>query len=268
MAAIPYTTGLQLLLDARTITGLSDGDKVASWADQSGYGNDASQATEAHKPTYKTNIYGSNPAVRQVDQTDSMGGSYSSWGTPAEYTVLQCVSNVVYPQTTNGGRMVCSESATGTDVAGYMNLLSINQGTYNARQNNTILVDANFSPNFHLSNGGTGQPVVCGFASSATKFDVILNGVLRHDVTTAAGVPSSISKYGTGYMLNGSPGNANCAILDYHFIAVYNKRLSPANIESVVGWMLSEMGARQAAGGGGGGGGMVRHPGMAGGLVG
>src|SRR3990167_5696375 len=49
-------SNLLLWLDASQITGLNDGDAVASWTDLSGNGNHATQSTAAAKPTYKTNI--------------------------------------------------------------------------------------------------------------------------------------------------------------------------------------------------------------------
>ena len=40
-------SGAVLALDANAITGLSDGNTVATWSDQSGNGNDATQSTES-----------------------------------------------------------------------------------------------------------------------------------------------------------------------------------------------------------------------------
>lgn len=65
----PYISNLSLWLDAARITGLNDDDKVAQWNDLSGNGNNATQATEAAKPTYKVNILNSRPVVR-CDGTD------------------------------------------------------------------------------------------------------------------------------------------------------------------------------------------------------
>lgn len=42
---------------------LNDNDKVASWLDSSGNGNTLTQTTEADKPTFKTDIVNSQPAV-------------------------------------------------------------------------------------------------------------------------------------------------------------------------------------------------------------
>ncbi len=56
--------GLELWLRADKITGLNDGDAITTWSDQSGQGNDATQATADYKPTYKVNILNGQPIVR------------------------------------------------------------------------------------------------------------------------------------------------------------------------------------------------------------
>jgi hypothetical protein len=49
---------------ADAITGLSDGDAVASWVDSSGQGNTLTQSTSGAKPSYETNELNSLPVVR------------------------------------------------------------------------------------------------------------------------------------------------------------------------------------------------------------
>lgn len=57
-------SGLQLWLDASQITGLNDGDAVATWSDLSGNAQHATQATASKRPLYKTNILNGKPVVR------------------------------------------------------------------------------------------------------------------------------------------------------------------------------------------------------------
>lgn len=68
----PPTTNLQVWLAADEITGLSDGDPVATWADLSGNGSDATNATGADQPLYKTGILNSLPVVRFDGSTDEL----------------------------------------------------------------------------------------------------------------------------------------------------------------------------------------------------
>lgn len=50
-------------LDATKITGLSNNDTVAAWADISGNGNNAAQSNASYRPVYNTNIINGLPAV-------------------------------------------------------------------------------------------------------------------------------------------------------------------------------------------------------------
>lgn len=82
--AVPLTIpGLVLWLRGDGITGLSDGDPVATWSDESGEGNDAAQGTAAFRPLYKVAIQnglavvrfdGVNDLLRVTDLDDAFSG--------------------------------------------------------------------------------------------------------------------------------------------------------------------------------------------------
>jgi hypothetical protein len=55
--------GLQAWYDASQITGLANGDPVASWADATGNGHTLAQATSARRPTYVASGIGGRPSV-------------------------------------------------------------------------------------------------------------------------------------------------------------------------------------------------------------
>jgi len=55
---------LQVWLRADAITGLNDGDGVATWPDSSGNGRDFTQSTVGWRPLYKTAIRNGRPVVR------------------------------------------------------------------------------------------------------------------------------------------------------------------------------------------------------------
>lgn len=57
-------TNCELWLAADNIVGLNDGDAVTTWSDASGNARDATQATAAKKPIYKTAIVNGEPIVR------------------------------------------------------------------------------------------------------------------------------------------------------------------------------------------------------------
>lgn len=66
-------TGLKLWAEARLETGFSDSDPVATWTDFSGEGNHLTQATEANKPLYRTNIINGEPAMQFDGSNDYFG---------------------------------------------------------------------------------------------------------------------------------------------------------------------------------------------------
>jgi hypothetical protein len=55
---------LVLWLRADTIAGVADGGALTTWSDESGQGNDFTQATADKKPLYKAGIIGGQPVVR------------------------------------------------------------------------------------------------------------------------------------------------------------------------------------------------------------
>jgi hypothetical protein len=62
--ALPVTAGVTLWLDASQLTGLTDGDPVATWTDMSGWDNNA--AKSGGSPTYKTGVLNGKPVVQFV----------------------------------------------------------------------------------------------------------------------------------------------------------------------------------------------------------
>jgi hypothetical protein len=65
--------GLELWLAADAIVGKVDADPIATWTDASGAGHDATQATGANQPLYKTGIVNGKPVLRFDAVNDSMG---------------------------------------------------------------------------------------------------------------------------------------------------------------------------------------------------
>jgi len=117
----PFTppAGCTLWLKADAITGLNDGNPVATWLDSSGADRHATQATEAKRPHYKTNIVGALPVVRfEQDNNEflvgpsgtsqtvfvvtkiSSGGDYNQiWTSPPSSTCIRWKSSTTYAGT-------------------------------------------------------------------------------------------------------------------------------------------------------------------------
>lgn len=79
-------------LDASQIVGLSNGDPVPTWTDESGNGNDAVQATGAKQPSYQTNQLNGHPIVR-FDSARCMGITTLSVNQP--YTIFIVLKDVM-----------------------------------------------------------------------------------------------------------------------------------------------------------------------------
>lgn len=233
MASIPITLGLQLLLDARSITGLNDGDAVSSWADSSGNANNASQATAARQPIYKTNIYKTFPAVRQDSANKILGGSFSSWTSGTGATFFIVVSNI--PASPPSGAQYFGTAPTGgTDSSNYL----IGIGT--ALQ--FWVNGANRYPSIAMTSIGSRVPVIIGGAVDSSKIDTIINGLWRDDFSHAFSLPSSTQNlFSTGYIGSGVITPGFSAVTDYHFAIAYNKRLSSTDIMAVCQWIRSEL---------------------------
>lgn len=254
MAAIPYTTGLQLLLDARTVSG-SDGDAIAAWADQSGQGNNAAQSNASYKPTLRTNVFGSNSAIRFAS-TQNMGGAFASFGTVNGFTLLMCVANLPTSQNGSGGAFGVSQAGA-NDSSFFLYLSSASGGTY---LNGSLIHDSPLCPLVTASQSST--PFVFGHSASTTEKTQFINGCF-FDGPLSASMPGSPTIYSLmDRLLGGSNSNTYTTKGDLFFVAFYNGKLSTANAEAVTNWMLTELGVRTAVSGGG----LLRSPGMSGGI--
>lgn len=114
-------SGLYLWLAADSITGLADNDPIATWPDLSSAGDDATQATEANKPLYKTNILNGLPVVR-FDSTDNLASAAAGDQKPFAHFA------VVNPSSFANYQPVVGASANGginwrfNQTTGYLNL--------------------------------------------------------------------------------------------------------------------------------------------------
>lgn len=86
-------SGCKLWLKADFITGLNDGDALATWPDASGNGNDTTQATLGNKPLYKTNIINSLPSVKFDGTDDFMSGTRPAIQPLTKFLVIQPTLN-------------------------------------------------------------------------------------------------------------------------------------------------------------------------------
>ncbi len=88
--------GLLLWLDADAITGLNHLDPVVTWEDQSGNGNDATQALAVRQPQYQTNVVNGLPAV-WFNGGDFMAGNVGALNAPFTIVAVGYWSHVNQP---------------------------------------------------------------------------------------------------------------------------------------------------------------------------
>lgn len=98
---------LALWLDASKITGLADGDAVATWTDAGPLGKNATEATAEKRPTYKTNIVNGLPVVR-------FGGAHALATAAIDFTAYNAVTLFAVATITAGSdTQIILEAGTG-----------------------------------------------------------------------------------------------------------------------------------------------------------
>ena len=80
--------------DARFVSGFSDGSSVDTWTDMSPNGRDATQATAANRPTYKTSILGGNPVMRFDGTNDVM--TTAAFAMPTAVTAIMIAQSFTW----------------------------------------------------------------------------------------------------------------------------------------------------------------------------
>lgn len=211
--------GLQLWLDASQITGLNDGDAVATWTDASGNGWHATQSTASARPTFQTGEINGKPVVRFDGVDDSILN--------ATFAVSQPCTWFVVVKTTGGhgvNRFILDAVGAATDRQCliyfpsttkwnlYANLFFEESGT----------TGATFKSIQAVFNGASSQIVVGG--------------------TTTTGNPGS-SNLANGYRIGNAYGGTA-----FHFggdiaeMGCYNSVLSGANLSALQSYLNAKYG--------------------------
>ncbi len=202
---------------ADAISGLADGDPVASWLDSSGNGRTFSQATAAKKPTFKTGIVNGMPVVR-FDGVDDLlkqaafglaaGGSSGSL-----YTVQKVTGYAV------GVTPIILDTRTWDAVPNTVNFF-LASSPYHGVQPDKLIVagryDAGVTTNivYGDENVATGAWEIWEAHSNGSAWSVFRNGRLQA-LTVSAGTNvgqwvglSTTGSVGSGLTLGGTAVNA------------------------------------------------------------
>lgn len=193
---------------ADAITGLSDGNQVASWTDSSGNAKHAANATSGEQPTYQTNEINGMPVVRFDSTDDDL--TITGHGLTKPCTIAMVMKSAAAD---SSDRFISSTNMMVTRVAGP--LFSMSGGpTYGTHDTNV-----------HVH--------VLGFAATGDQY-----GSLDGTVTTggaAAGAPSA------NLVLN-SGGAANVAGMDLGEIVAIQGALSVDDRQKLEGYLAHRWG--------------------------
>jgi hypothetical protein len=233
MSANPVTSGRIVQLDSRQHTA-SDGDLVSLWVDQSGNGNNAASSGSA-RPTYKTGIINSKPAMRFADK--GMLGNLTGWGTPTGMQICCLVTN--FSASTGYGGLGSISPAGLND---YANSSSIILGGTTGAANKFGAGDsaANLYT-FDVPN--TSRLFFYSYGSSATGTALgIGNGQVK--TTRVMTLGTAQARYSIGCRITGGAADNSVAVTaDYCLYLVYNRVLSNAEFADLGEWALSEFAA-------------------------
>ncbi len=221
----PFSTdGLQLWLDAGTISGLADGGVVNQWDDVSGNGNHAT--TRAGSPTYQSAALGGKPAVHfDLNSRMETDATFTS-----PYTILYA------GQMTGGTSRRLVSSATGNWLLGYWG---------NRRDvmyaNGWVRLDPAVAPGV--------DPHIYAATRDATQTRLYGDGT---DITADPNPSLQIGRL----QLNSYGGNQNeSSDGDVAELLIYNRALSAAELNNIGGYLEAKYDLDTAyeppAGGGG-----------------
>jgi hypothetical protein len=205
--------GCQLWLDADAITGLTDGDPVATWSDQSGNSNDATQSTSGARPLYKTSIINGKPVLRFDGTDDCLVQTYEDFQDD-NYTVF-IVSKTT--NTTNGDNWYLSNTNSSTN---YPFLLIGNSTTTLCFLNRD---DAQHVISIEKTNMTANPYLLTTKRSASNSHSFYINGSLFSTDTTDIGTTTTDSYRIGANVMKGEVRYADCDIAE---ILIYDTALS------------------------------------------
>jgi len=208
-------SGLVCWLDASALTGLSDGDPVSSWTDESSGGTNSFTASGSVRPTYHTNRCNSLPGI-------VFGGSHYLQGPGLTVPTSNFTFLVVFRIASGGqsGRLFGEDNiSSGTDGFG------------NYQTNLSSLVIRNGGSTYDVGNAappGNGQALIytvrMGTDPATTWW--VNSSIVGNSGGKAWTVPSGISR-----MAIGNAGSLNAGFSgDIYEVLVYNHALTSYQI--------------------------------------
>lgn len=227
------------------VGGLTDGAVLASWPDQSGTGNNATQATVAQRPLVKANAIGAQPGVI-FSAANSQHLISSVGATPDTKTVL----------------LVFTPNAPGTNANPITGVTSETSSAGNG--NNSLFIQANATNKLEVDRGfvaalatsadavNAGVPYVIGVSvdtsANSHQTKVTVNGGTLTTNTPAGYTATSFPTMGIGGVPNSAPPGGGsffdgviCEVI------VFNATLSDADRKAWTQYLGSTYGIAQGA---------------------
>jgi hypothetical protein len=187
-------------LDSRRISGLSDGNAVSQWDDVSRSGWNATQATSALQPLYKTAIQGGQPVVRfDGANATNAGDRLINSSVSAAQTFLCLAVFQLSSADTNGA--VIFDSFSNVPCSLYAGTGADNPNNFALGAGSAQLSVASRNNNWNIA--------ACQF-SGATSF-----GSFNGTKTTVSSSPGSNSL--TGISIGSLRGNPTPSVSNYSF---------------------------------------------------
>ena len=213
--------GCDLWLDAGQITGSVDGAAVATWQDRSGNARNATQATVAKQPTFRSTGVNLTPTGKPVVQFDGVGTFLDT----VVFTVATPISLFfTLKEVSNAGGTVYYDSPTAaatTDIYHNAGATALNGETGTATGASTTVADTSFHT-FSSMHGTT--------ASS----------IFRDGVSILA--YGGAAQSSAGYRLGASRNAAGFLNGVYAEFIAYNRTLTTGERQQVEGYLTTKHG--------------------------
>ena len=171
-------SGMDLWLNASSITGVSSGGKVSAWADSSGSSNNFSQASSSLQPLYETNVINGQPAVQfapndELTQSGSLihgsvfiVGSRSNTSSPFAEVGGGTISNgrgligLYYPTYATYTNYFVNGASQSTGGGGSLNTTSIFSGTSPSPLTSTSFALGQGTPSYAYLQGDIEELII------------------------------------------------------------------------------------------------------------
>jgi hypothetical protein len=206
-------SGLVFWVKADQITGLNDGDPVATWSDQSGNSHDATQSNASYRPAYKTGILNGLPGVLFNGSSTYMITSAFALNQPSTVFIVGTHTNSGANGHFVDGEAGNTRALVGVGSAGFWGVAGTILGT----------------------SGVPSTPNIVGGIFNSTSSLLSLNG------TAVTGDAGSASASGLTLGMYGTPGSNY--LQGYLFeVLAYNTALSTANRQAIEGYLAWKWG--------------------------